>query len=66
MGSVEEVTRALERVTRALERVGLNVTVLQATCPPNAYCVPGITDLSPAVGTVVPVGSNVTISLVTP
>lgn len=51
------------QVVNALEEAGLDVEVERTTCPPTASCLPGVTDIEPAVGTVVPTGSNVTVTV---
>lgn len=54
---------SVDDLRRAMTDAGLEVEVKQTTCPPSAGCVAGVTDISPAVGTVVPRGSTVTITV---
>lgn len=51
-------------VTQALEAAGLSVTVNRTTCLPSDVCVsPGVVDITPVVGTVVPTGTTVTVTV---
>jgi hypothetical protein len=50
-------------VVAALEDAGLTVEVERATCPAMADCIGGITGLKPPVGTVISVGSTVTVTV---
>lgn len=48
---------------RALQAAGFSVEVKGETCPPNAGCLFGVTGVHPEVGTVAPVGSTVTVTV---
>ena len=51
-------------VTRVLEAAGLSVTVKHSTCPPTADCAAqGVVDINPSVGTAVPAGTTVTVTV---
>lgn len=56
-GATEE-----REVTAALREAGLAVEVQHTTCPPNAGCLGGVSDINPAVGTVLPAGSTITVT----
>jgi len=47
-------------VVRALQEAGLSVEVVRETCPPDAFCVIGVAEVHPEIGSVVTVGSTVT------
>lgn len=51
------------QVVAALEDAGLPVQIVRTSCPPTADCLAGVTGIEPAVGTVVPTGSNVTVTV---
>jgi hypothetical protein len=53
-------------VVAALEDAGLSVRVETWGCPDTASCFAGVTDVSPAVGSVVPTGSTVTVTVALP
>lgn len=50
-------------VVTALDEARLTVQIEHTTCPPNASCKFGVTGIEPAVGTVVPAGSTVTVTV---
>lgn len=51
------------KVVAALNAAGFSVDVERTDCPDSASCVSGVTGIEPAVGTVVPAGSNVTVTV---
>jgi hypothetical protein len=50
-------------VVAALEGARLTVEFERTTCPAMADCIGGVTGLEPSVGTVIPVGSTVTVTV---
>ncbi len=52
-----------EELVDALHRARLTVVVNSDTCPPTAGCGAGVTSIEPTVGSVAPVGSTVTVTV---
>jgi hypothetical protein len=52
----------VEYAQRSLEAAGLSVVVNHRTCPPNAFCISGLTSM-PTAGSVVDVGSTVVLDV---
>lgn len=50
-------------VMAAMKAAGLSVEIERTTCPDTANCMAGVTDIEPAVGTVVPTGSTVAVTV---
>ncbi len=51
-------------VVTAIKAAGLSVEIERTTCPDTANCMVGVTGIEPAVGTVVPTGSKVTVTVI--